>query len=181
MEYPQMIYNNKLTEAGQEIVTYIESTIEATLSGAGDKADALNRLPGHIKHYYVNVLGTKSESPAQFVENYERSSIKYAWNDMVYFQEQTAQAEKVEDTVDKTSKLGESLNQLMEELQTVKKELATEKGRVTKLSKKLQEAETVDEETDDDILEANELETDDDSSDETDETTDDDETEEDDS
>lgn len=160
MDYPQMVYNGKLTEAGQEVVNYIEELIQ----GTGKTSDGLNQQPGHIKHYFNYVHGLKTMSAVEFVEQFGQSSIKNAWHDMVYLREQVAQTQKVDVTADKVSSMEESLNQLREELMgevaQLKKENSTLKGQLTKL-RKLREQDDVEDDAGDDKPEDDETPADD--------------------
>jgi regulator of replication initiation timing len=145
--YPDMIKNGVLTEAGQEVIDYMDDL----LAEAGRDVEKLNRLPGHVKHYQVQVKSMKL-SPVEFVEAFGRSSVRYAYDDMVHLRESEAQADKVDDTADATNQLTEALAELREELggqiADLKKENSTLKGQMTKLKKQLKEsAEDVEDET----------------------------------
>lgn len=148
-EYPTVIYDGKLTEAGQDVITYMESVID----GVGNNVDELNRLPGHIKHYYVQTRSLK-QPPERFAEEFRNSSMKYAWADMQYLQESEQQKIVVEETADKTSKLEESLAELRESLlaqiEDLKKQNSSLKGQLTRVKNQLKESDEEEATPDDD-------------------------------
>jgi len=160
MDYPTVIYDGRLTEAGQDVINYMESVLQ----GVGNNVDELNRLPGHIKHYYIQTRSLK-QAPERFAEEFRNSSMKYAWNDMQFLREAEVQKETIEVTADKTSKLEESLaelrSQLLEQIEDLKKQNSTLKGQLTRVKNQLKEAdaEDVEEEEAEDDEESTEVET----------------------
>lgn len=126
---------NGITEAGHEVLDFIESQIKY----AGRNVNKMNGLPGYAKNYLVNVNKMKAMNSAQWLQEHITGA-EAAWNDMVRLREAEESASTQSET---NSALVEQLEALRAELGTLRTELA----ELKESSPAKAEAEPVEEET----------------------------------
>jgi len=141
IQYPVIIQNKQLTEAGQGLIDFIEATIKATAY----QADNLNKLAGHYKFYYVNVLKGKHLTPTEFAEQFQHSSMRAAHEDMMFFKEAATAQQTLENTavaVDETAKAFADFKEAIEaDMKAMKKYQETLKGMNTGLRNRIAQLE----------------------------------------
>lgn len=131
---PHFTFDGRLTEAGQQVINFLNE--KTAHLGNGATAEELNHLAGHHQYYWTQVKMLKQFSDVQFAESFG-NLMRYAWDDMQYFHAMEAQQKKTDDTASKTNVLEESLALLKEELlgevDGLKKQISALKGENTKL------------------------------------------------
>ena len=132
MEYPQFVNHNGLTDDGIKLVAWLEAYCE----GVDEKKGNMS-LAGHIGHFYVNVHKMESLNPRQWVEQFEHSAARSAWDDMLYFEAQETARQDAAEAKEATNELTEALEQIKAELAEVKQHLANERRSNTILKKKI--------------------------------------------
>lgn len=125
-QIPQFIFEGHLTEAGQQVQAYIEQEVNARKHDAAE----LNKLPGHVKHYHVNVVGTRNFTAEQYFEAFPNTA-RQVWNDMQYTRTQEQTQKVVEETAATTNALSEELARLREEFMALKDENTKLREQIT--------------------------------------------------
>lgn len=99
---------NEATAAGKAVIAYIEAQ-------RTDDVAAFNALPGHVKHYLVNVAESGILTPEQWLRDYPYAA-GVIFSQLEAEQKAAEQAEKVEATSGKAEQLAESLEELKTQL-----------------------------------------------------------------
>lgn len=140
MEYPQFVNHNGLTADGIKLVAWLDAYCESMDEKKGNMS-----LSGHIGHFYVNVHKMESLNPRQWVEQFEHSAARSAWDDMLYFEAQETARQDAAEAKEATNELTEALEQIKAELAEVRKELKTTRAQKTRLANKLAAVEEAEE------------------------------------
>ena len=125
--------NGNLTEDGQIVIDFMESIVKHTKNDP----KSLNLLAGHYKEYFIHVKQMETMTETAFAENFGKSYMRYAFNDMIFLKESDDQKKDVKDTKDKQTELEESLNEILKDLKAQKQVSTTLKQQNTKLNNKL--------------------------------------------
>lgn len=151
--FPDMLSRNgNLTEDGQIVIDFMENMLKDTKNDP----KSLNLLAGHYKEYFIHVKQMETMTDTAFAENFGKSYMRYAFNDMVFLQESEEQKKDVKDTKDKQTEIQETLDKVLKDLKETKQEFTTAKQQITKLNKKLNkkiledETDVEDDDTEDD-------------------------------
>lgn len=110
---PEFIKNGLLTDEGKKLVAHMESLYAQVMESKA--VDAYNGQPGHVKHYFANVLQLKSLSPERWIESYVNMS-SAAWRDIEITEAATAQAETIKEADARVTELETKFNALAETL-----------------------------------------------------------------
>lgn len=110
------VNNGKINEAGQKLVAWMDAQDTPD-------PDRFNALTGIVKHFLVNVRKMRSISEAQWLADYEgRATILYEGVQAV--EAAAAEAQKVTEAVETTSKLEQALAELKEKVEVQAAEIA---------------------------------------------------------
>lgn len=119
-KFPVFVQEGQITQVGLQLIEFIEAQY-LPYDGPGDSANlaALNALSGPFSEYYTIVGKMKAKTPKSWLESFPQSA-KNAYEVMKYVEEkanaEAAEAAKLNETVDKTSKLEAALTELKETL-----------------------------------------------------------------
>lgn len=115
---PNFVNAGVITAEGKQVIEYMEGKInEAAKQGA----DALNGLPGYMKHYHVNVMTLEAYGQAEWLRDFSAAHV--AWGEVQALQE----ADKREQAQDDQNKA------LVEQMETLKTELAAANQKIAAL------------------------------------------------
>lgn len=125
--------DKSLSGDGQKLVEWLEVQCAYAENLPPDEStNALNRLHGSIRQYYINVYKLKSHTPQQWVEDFSKSWAQDCWGIMTRIEEMVAQQEQQQQTADKTEQLAAQLAALGERLAAVEAENAALKTSKSK-------------------------------------------------
>ena len=122
--------DNNLTPEGEQVLKWLESYLQQWEErvGAGD-------LPGHIGHYYVNVMKMKTIAPKQWL--LEQSDAAEAVLGTIHFQEaKQAETVKINGTAEGQTKLEKELVAFKEEIGKRMADLEAENQRLREITAK---------------------------------------------
>lgn len=127
------VYSGTLTEAGKELIAFIESHFLTDDGKVRDDVD-LNSLSGTIKHYYANVR-SGFMTRESWVQDYPNAAAALARN-MEQAKEAQAQQESVREVAARSSELEAKLSLIQERMET---ELAAMKAENAALREALEQ------------------------------------------
>lgn len=110
---PEFVQRGELTAEGQKVIAHIEGLFAQVMESK--EPDAYNGQPGHVKHYFANVLQLKSLTPEKWLESYGNAA-SAAWRDIETAEAATAQAETIKEADARVTELETKFNALAETL-----------------------------------------------------------------
>lgn len=114
-------FNGDLNADGKALVTYLESQfVEADRTG---NLEALNALPGMVKHYYTNVYKLRVMTSEQWIKDFPFSA-QSAWENKTFTEKQAQQEQTVTETAAQTSELVKQLETLKAQFTTLSEQYA---------------------------------------------------------
>lgn len=110
------VHNGNLTEAGEKLAAWMDAQDTPDV-------DRFNALTGTVKHWLVNVRKLKTISAANWLADYQgRANILY--ESVMAEEAAAAEAQKVTEAVETTSKLEQALAELKEKFEAQAAEIA---------------------------------------------------------
>ena len=113
---PLFVNGAEITAEGQSVIEYVEGKIGEALKDV----EAMNSLPGYMRHYHVNVMSMQAYDSADWLREFNYSA-NVAWGEV----QQLREAENREQAQDAGNKaLTEALDTMKAELEALRAELA---------------------------------------------------------
>ncbi len=126
---PIFVNGGRITDEGQQVVDFIEATIEKAREAGRTDVDAMNGLPGYMKHYHVNVMSFKAYEAVDWLRDHAHAA-NVAYGEIKRLEEADKQQNNAAADDDKTKKLAESLEELTGKLDAALKRIdELEKGK----------------------------------------------------